>query len=441
MSLSHREKIKAVNPAVLCKVVESFSKALLFHEKRNKYVSKQVAILLRLLETNVVKNQVNSSNVTANTLISLNTNIGNSSTNNNTCASNFEGDNVTNEKSIYRDYSVIDMMLQQSSLANELRALFHGLIGGHSINLTVNGVLSLNVRLTEPTSIKNDIKCYQTLLTIADSDNLQRIIGALDVSTGVNPINKLLNISPLIQNMIKLCDPTMSFVDLSIALQEPLTEIISVAKQLQYWGLGRVVSTISKKIKYRIHPLAPTSNVSSAAKVFSSMFLKKLSPENEAPLNKKSIDVVSNDKYNVNNNFTYILSLFNGSLTVDEILSVIPTHIQPHLIDIIVWFLRWNFLIECKSHLVLDPYQCYNNSNVVYNDRDIYEMLHSNVKNMETSSDNYDENKVDIQITTNNTFSIKYSKLSLHELLNEENNNIDETTIDTSNSLVRTIVL
>ncbi len=397
---------------------------------------------MRLLETNVVKNEVNSSNVTTNTLISSNTNIGNSGTNNNTGASNFEGGNATNEKSMYRDYSIMDMMLQQSSLANELRTLFHGLIGGHSINLTINGVLSLNVRLTEPISIKNDVKSYHTLLTITDSDNLQRIISTLDVSTGTNPTNKLFNISPLIQNMIKLCDPTMSFVDLSVALQEPLSEIISVAKQLQYWGLGRVVSTISKKVKYRIHPLAPTSNVSTAAKVFSSLFLSKFTFKNEAAINKNNLDIDSNSYNHLNINFTYVLSLFNGSSTVEEILSVVPIQIQPHLIDIIVWFLRWNLLVECKSHLIIDPYQSSNYSDELNNDRDICDMYFVDMKNVGLiENDNRAESKDNVVISSNNIFSIKYSKLSLHELLNEVNNKIEDESIDTSNSLLKTIVL
>jgi hypothetical protein len=50
---------------------------------------------------------------------------------------------------------VMELMLQKSSLANEIRNLYHGLIGGHSVNLTVNGVISINIQLqdfSEPVS-------------------------------------------------------------------------------------------------------------------------------------------------------------------------------------------------------------------------------------------------------------------------------------------------
>ena len=39
------------------------------------------------------------------------------------------------------------MLLQHSTLANELRRLYHSLVGGHSVVLSINQVLDLNVRL------------------------------------------------------------------------------------------------------------------------------------------------------------------------------------------------------------------------------------------------------------------------------------------------------
>jgi hypothetical protein len=431
---TYREKVKAVNPRVLCKVVESFSKALLFHEKRNKYVSKQVAILLRLLESNVVKNDVSSNSVNTNALILSNANVSNSSSNN-TGATNFDGSNVVNEKTMYRDYSIMDMMLQQSSLANELRTLFHGLIGGHSINLTINGVLSLNVRLTEHLS-ENDIKGYQTLLTIADSDNLHRIISALDVSAGAhsNPSNKLLNssiISPLIQNMIKVCDPTMSFTELSIILQEPLFEVINMANQLHYWGLGKIASTVTMKSIYRIHPLAPTSNVSSAAKVFSSTFLSKLS----------KIDKTMNIHSNVS--FTSILSLFNGSHTVENIIALVPFQLKPHFIDILVWLLRWNFLVECKCHIMIDPYKSTDFSGMcTHNDEDFLFILRNNYQ-FNNNHIQFKSNFMDDRVTsfTDDFFRIRYSKLPVTEFLMEYKVHEDEILVNTNNSTIQTIIL
>lgn len=422
---------------MLCKVVESFSKALLFHEKRNKYVSKQVAIMLRLLESNVVKNEANSNSVNTNTLVSSNLNVNNNGTNNNTGTSNFDGGKVANEKTMYRDYCIMDMMLQQSSLANELRTLFHGLIGGHSINLTINAVLSLNVRLLEQFDTENDIKGHHTLLTIADYDNLHRIITSLDVSAGAysNPTNKLLNnTSPLIQNMIKVCDPTISFMNLSIVLQEPLFEVINVAKKLQYWSLGKLIPTITMKSIYRIHPLAPTSNVSSAAKVFSSSFLTKFMI-NETATNKKTVDSITDLRLSL----TYILSLFNGYSKVESIATLVPEQVQLHLTDIIVWLLRWNFLVDCTTHLIVDPYKT-SSFNEEYYDKDFDDLVKENLKLLSNSIIEVRSNIFDKSMA-DNTFRLLYSKLSLNEIIIEGNYINEEISLEASNCLLKAIVL
>ena len=46
-----------------------------------------------------------------------------------------------------KNLQTMEAMQQQCSLANELRQIYHGLVGGHSVNLMVNAALSINIRL------------------------------------------------------------------------------------------------------------------------------------------------------------------------------------------------------------------------------------------------------------------------------------------------------
>lgn len=146
-----------------CRVVESFSRALLHEEKKNRYVSKQVAIMLRLMES--MSSTPNRGAPGSNALAASNASvtISNSSASvasgtnaisgttggmqdDNPAASSNSSNNPTNTSNsnntplmIENDDLGIQLMeekLQHSLLANELRAIYHGFAGTQDLHIT-----------------------------------------------------------------------------------------------------------------------------------------------------------------------------------------------------------------------------------------------------------------------------------------------------------------
>jgi hypothetical protein len=154
--------------------VEKFTRALLNQEKRMGYVSQEVNLIFRILEesdrflstpqspstSSSERRDRSSSFAISNEGYSMNSATNNSSTHNSTGPpTHTEGEVQANKK-----LTLCEFVLQQSSLANELRGLYHSLVGassrytsltsshsrstgGYCVSLTVNGVLSLNIPL------------------------------------------------------------------------------------------------------------------------------------------------------------------------------------------------------------------------------------------------------------------------------------------------------
>ena len=78
-------------------------------------------------------------------------------------------------------------ILRQSSLANELRSVYHALLGGLCVNVTINGNVSIDIKLTKSSSGKDEPdgheigglfthdlpSPFQTLLTVAEPDDMR----------------------------------------------------------------------------------------------------------------------------------------------------------------------------------------------------------------------------------------------------------------------------
>ena len=160
--------------------------ALLFEERRQRYVSKQVKLILALvdsdgkgdgsgakdgngdevddlgmpdetkidvttadrqssLECDISISSNNESDTTTNTTIPTNTIISpNTNTNTNT---NKRSTSSRNDNSNLLSISCREEILQLSSLSNEMRALYHDLIGKVVVDLTVNNNVHIKIPL------------------------------------------------------------------------------------------------------------------------------------------------------------------------------------------------------------------------------------------------------------------------------------------------------
>eukprot|EP00596_Hydrurales_sp_CCMP1899_P003461 CAMPEP_0119037084 /NCGR_PEP_ID=MMETSP1177-20130426/5198_1 /TAXON_ID=2985 /ORGANISM="Ochromonas sp, Strain CCMP1899" /LENGTH=873 /DNA_ID=CAMNT_0006997833 /DNA_START=22 /DNA_END=2640 /DNA_ORIENTATION=+ len=233
-----------------------------------------------------------------------------------------------------KNLQVMESMQQQSSLANELRQIYHGLVGGHSVNLMVNGVISINIRLNEdinelkprPTESKNKgneilhsssnrlehctENSHLSMLTIADKEEMLDIINCINSSLTssssrkssdingitINESSKIdsnlksgfsganvgvsshncFSLHPDLQELVLSLDPTVSIDELCMLLEQPLVEIFSMCDHLLNWGLGRFITTVTSDRRYKVTSNAPVEATSLAAKSFASKFYEPL---------------------------------------------------------------------------------------------------------------------------------------------------------------------
>lgn len=144
-------------------------------------------------------------------------------------------------------------MLEQVSLTNELRTLYHDLIGGRCVNVTVNGVIPVNIKLfgndneEKYLSSKKNIMQYQyesredfikngdtrfydkTLLLVAEADFIVLLLDKSENnnSYGVqaNTQNDNASVDPKLIKFLKKVSPLINFYELSLILDEPTHDV------------------------------------------------------------------------------------------------------------------------------------------------------------------------------------------------------------------------
>ena len=171
----------------------------------------------------------------------INSNTPNASSGLINCTSSYEHAHVQQKPVFDRKLETMESMQQQSSLANELRLIYHGLIGGHSVNLMINNVLAINIKLADDESL-NENHCdknistnieggdinqfslerenrnrlgHLTMLTIADKDELLELLNTIKnnassnsnsqsiLSSSFSPVQKLSDVQNLNENFKK----------------------------------------------------------------------------------------------------------------------------------------------------------------------------------------------------------------------------------------------
>ncbi|RYH19016.1 hypothetical protein EON65_26560 [archaeon] len=68
--------------------------------------------------------------------------------------------------------------------------------------------------------------------------------------------------------MLIIADPTLSFFDMSIALDEPMDELTSMAGYLQSWGLAEVIPIVYAQSVFKVHRDAPLQTHTRVATAF-----------------------------------------------------------------------------------------------------------------------------------------------------------------------------
>ncbi len=105
--------------------------------------------------------------------------------------------------------------------------------------MSINNWFEFKAPLTL-TPYNNDIKPYHTLI-LTNKKNIH------------DWIHKNYDINPLLQIFVKFCTPFKTLAELSLDHKIPLEFIISIAKQLHAWNLGKIIKKIHNYSHFSIN--------------------------------------------------------------------------------------------------------------------------------------------------------------------------------------------
>ena len=286
--------------------------ALLFEERRQRYVSKQVKLVLELVDSdgkdggeegsnddNIDRTDAGIDDVVSNALAkerhispmenNINANSSGSTAGDVNINISSRNQSSSDGNSNLLSISCREEILQRSSLANEMRAVYHDLIGKVLVDVTINNSVHIKVPLRNAEETKDErnlvLRPYQTLLPIADEEILRNILSTLEKhSIPVIPSTSLKDdetrqwSSVDFKDVLFRADPTKTFDDLCSQMELGLNELTPLVQRICQSGLGRVISVITSSTVYQVHPhFASSENAAEAAKQFWSTYHSSLS--------------------------------------------------------------------------------------------------------------------------------------------------------------------
>lgn len=375
VALGLRNSMANIPIDTLKRVVEDFSKALLFEERRVRYVSQEVSLILKILDT-VGSEAVISSDGDS----TISPDLGR--------ISSVSQPDLHRRDSRNEDASnTREEILLQSSLANELRVLYHDLISKTVVDISINRSVHINVSLVQENEKPSPcIKPFQTLLTIADEQILSSVLSQLQRDNVLRSSDNALSwVSPGFLNVLYSANPLITFEELAVKLELNLDELNPIVQSICHSGLGRVINTITSTTVYQKHFKSRFRITDAAARSFGGAFYFQISPseisesgsidvsthssggrrrrvDSTQRFSVESLDTLNLAPITIAPKFTdnlievkalfeMVLYLFDGMKTVDEIISKLPTELQEYGLDIIIWLLRWNVIVEVEMYM------------------------------------------------------------------------------------------
>lgn len=137
----------------------------------------------------------------------------------------------------------IDVALSQSQLANDLKAVYHGLDESGMVHVVINRWVKLSLTLTDAVDVQvQNLRPYHTLLLLADED---KIVDALPADH-----------SRQLRVLIEAVNPLKSFQELALETCIPIHQMFRLAAHLVYWGYGRIIDTITLHNIYQVNASA-----------------------------------------------------------------------------------------------------------------------------------------------------------------------------------------
>jgi len=268
----------------------------------------------------------------------------------------------------------IESLLMNSTLLNELRCLYHGLMGGHSLVMRVDRAIDIHIPLctTAKSSLLQQHEVagapeedesrtdwyplpdypydFLTLLTLGEPDELQDFLTRNDAGTP----------NPTLLSLLESAAPTMSITELASTLELTSEECWDMSLHLQTWGVACIIPLLTAQSQLYVHPNAPMDAMSTVSAAFAVTFLGQaalVEPET------KRGDVVSAgssrnnlflDKHEDGKQKACIppyslpcfLSVFDGIRPLSKCITLLPAALQAHALDAALWLLRRRMLVN-----------------------------------------------------------------------------------------------
>ena len=282
-------------------------------------------------------------------------------------------------------------ILQRSSLANELRALYHGLAGGHHVAVAVNACIDVNVSLRRPppppssssssppsaadagaesnakvkVSAKSAVSPDDALLTVCDAEEMKILLGecaapapsAAGLGYGADwDDRRAPTSSAQLLAALPLLVPTSSLRDVARALEMTVGEVVELARHLVSWGLASPLQPLTEESVLQVHQQAPCTATSKVALAFAAAFLGGLNPSSSSTA--AGVGVGGDPRLTLPSgvavpvptvSMPLVMSLFDGHRPLGAALARLPRALLPHGLDMAVWLLRRRILVLSPS--------------------------------------------------------------------------------------------
>ena len=281
-------------------------------------------------------------------------------------------------------------ILFQSSLANELRVLYHDLISKTVVDITINNSVHVNVQLiASEENARRELKPFETLLTIADGSVLGSVLSQIQRDVVYRTAGDAVDWkSPGYLDVLYSANPMSTFEELGVKLELTMEEMEGIVTGICTSGLGRVINSVTSSTVYQRNHKFNIESASIACRVFASTFSMSIGQNIDSSVHSiessqtssgrrrrtesaqrmsaeslhysgtsldaivSSLYVKSCDSLADNRDFLEsILSLFDGIKSVDEVIAKLPSNLRDYGLDIIIWLLRWKIITEVETFL------------------------------------------------------------------------------------------
>ncbi|CAH0480078.1 unnamed protein product [Peronospora belbahrii] len=316
-------------------VAAQLSNGLLHEELRVRFVSKEVRELLQLRdelaqsERNAGNNNTGISGGTSGS--SMSTAVTSGTTSGNSISNNTGGGNNGNSGASLLHHhhhrkdgesgstivdvdpqTLIDISLEKSVLANDLKRVFYGLEEFGAAHVVLNGWVKLSLTLTDAVTIRMaSLRPYHTLLLLSDKSNI---------------LNKLpADHARQLRDLVEAVNPLKSFQDIAFETGVPIHQVFRLSAHLVYWGFGRIVDAITLYNIYQVNTKSDLNIKSPLALEFRRKF---------AP-------------YEIGE----VLSTFSGTRRIGEYMKTLSTIKKNEYIHMLIWLLQQRFIVQLHRYI------------------------------------------------------------------------------------------